>query len=43
MHMILGMKGQDVEEMYRPYGIALDNTGQIVVVCEKKTNCLQFF
>ena len=38
-----GLKGQGIENMYRPYGIALDNRGQIVVVCEKKTNCLQFF
>ena len=38
-----GMKGQGIEEMYRPYGIALDNMGHIVVVSEKKSNCLQFF
>ena len=38
-----GKKGQRIGEFYRPYGIALDNTGHIIVVCEKNTNCLQFF
>ena len=38
-----GKKGQGIGEFYLPYGIALDNTGHIVVVCHKLTNCLQFF
>ena len=38
-----GMEGQGIGEFYYPYGIALDNTGHIIVVCEKYTNCLQFF
>ena len=38
-----GKKGQGIGEFYRPYGIALDNSGRIVVVCLKDTNCLQFF
>ena len=38
-----GKEGQGFGEFYRPYGIALDNTGRIIVVCEKNTNCLQFF
>ena len=38
-----GKKGQGIGEFYSPYGIALDNTGRIIVVCEKNTNCLQFF
>ena len=38
-----GKKGQGIGEFYYPFGIALDNTGRIIVVCEKKTNCLQFF
>ena len=38
-----GKKGQGIGEFYQPYGIALDNTGHIIVVCEKYTNCLQFF
>ena len=38
-----GKEGQGIGEFYRPYGIALDNTGRIVVVCEKEPNCLQFF
>ena len=36
-----GKRGQG--EFYHPYGIALDNTGCIIVVCHKNTNCLQFF
>ena len=38
-----GKEGQVIGEFYRPCGIALDNTGHIIVVCEKNTNCLQFF
>ena len=38
-----GMEGQGIGEFYYPCGIALDNTGRIIVVCEKDTNCLQFF
>ena len=38
-----GKEGQGIGELYHPYGIALDNTGRIIVVCEKDTNCLQFF
>ena len=38
-----GKEGQGIGEFYNPYGIALDNTGRIIVVCSKDTNCLQFF
>ena len=38
-----GSEGQGIGEFYHPWGIALDNTGRIIVVCEKDTNCLQFF
>ena len=38
-----GKKGQGIGEFYQPYGIALDNTGHIIVVCQKDTNCLHFF
>ena len=38
-----GKEGQGIGEFYHPFGIALDNTGHIIVVCEKDTNCLQFF
>ena len=38
-----GMEGQGIGEFYYPCGIALDNTGHIIVVCHKDTNCLQFF
>ena len=38
-----GKEGQGIGEFYHPFGIALDNTGRIIVVCEKDTNCLQFF
>ena len=38
-----GKEGQGIGEFYHPRGIALDNTGRIVVMCEKNTNCLQFF
>ncbi|KAI6660200.1 E3 ubiquitin-protein ligase TRIM71-like [Oopsacas minuta] len=38
-----GKEGQGIGEFYYPWGIALDNTGHIIVVCQKNTNCLQFF
>ncbi|KAI6649912.1 hypothetical protein LOD99_6461 [Oopsacas minuta] len=38
-----GKKGQGIGEFYYPFGIALDNTGHIIVVCQKNINCLQFF
>ena len=38
-----GKEGQDIGEFYKPWGIALDNTGHIVVVSQKDTHCLQFF
>ena len=38
-----GKQGQGIGEFYYPYGIVLDNTGRIIVVCWKGTNCLQFF
>ena len=38
-----GKQGQGIGEFYFPYGIVLDNTGRIIVVCWKDTNCLQFF
>ena len=38
-----GKEGQGIGEFYYPRGIALDNTGRIIVVCHKDTNCLQFF
>ena len=38
-----GREGQGIGEFYQPYGLALDNTGHIVVVCHKGTHCLQFF
>ncbi|KAI6648948.1 E3 ubiquitin-protein ligase TRIM71-like [Oopsacas minuta] len=38
-----GKQGQGIGEFYYPWGIALDNTGHIIVVCQKDTNCLQFF
>ena len=38
-----GREGQGIGEFYQPFGIALDNTGHIIVVCQKNTNCLQFF
>ena len=39
----LGKQGQGLGEFSSPYGIALDNTGRIVVVCWKDTTCLQIF
>ncbi|KAI6657200.1 Tripartite motif-containing protein 2, partial [Oopsacas minuta] len=38
-----GKTGRGIGEFINPFGIALDNTGHIIVVCHKKTNCLQFF
>ena len=38
-----GKGGQGIGEFYQPWGIALDNTGRIVVVSRKDTNCLEFF
>ena len=38
-----GKQGQGIGEFYYPYGIVLDNTGRIIVVCQKDVNCLQFF
>ncbi|KAI6649364.1 PKD domain-containing protein [Oopsacas minuta] len=38
-----GKEGQGIGEFYHPYGIALDNAGHIIVVCQKDNNCLQFF
>ena len=38
-----GKQGHDLGDFYFPYGIALDNTGLIIVVCGKDTNCLQMF
>ena len=38
-----GKQGQGIGEFISPYGIVLDNTGRIIVVCWKDANCLQFF
>ena len=38
-----GKEGQGIGEFYKPFGVALDNTGHIIVVCRKNTNCLLFF
>ena len=38
-----GKQGEGIGEFSGPYGIVLDNTGRIIVVCSKDTNCLQFF
>ena len=38
-----GQEGQAIGEFISPSGIALDSTGHIIAVCEKNTNCLQFF
>ena len=38
-----GKQGQGIGEFINPYGIVLDNTGRIIVVCWKDANCLQFF
>ena len=42
IHMF-GKRGQGIGDFYQPYGIVLDKTGRIIVVCGKDTNCLQFF
>ena len=39
----IGRSGQGIGEFDRPSGIALDNTGHIVVVCQKNNACLQIF
>ena len=39
----IGKNGQGIGEFVNPWGIVLDNTGRIVVVCHKDTACLQFF
>ena len=39
----IGRKGQGIGEFVKPFGIALDNTGRIVVVCNKDSGCLQIF
>ena len=39
----IGKKGQGIGEFINPYGIVLDNTGRIVVACQKDIACLQFF
>ena len=39
----IGKNGQGIGEFMNPFGIVLDNTGRIVVVCHKDTACLQFF
>ena len=38
-----GKQGQGIGELYHLWGIVLDNTGRIIVVCWKDTNCLQLF
>ena len=38
-----GEEGQGIGEFHEPFGIALDNTGHIIIVCHKNNNCLQFF
>ena len=38
-----GKQGQSIGKFNGPYGIVLDNTGRIIVVCQKNANCLQFF
>ena len=39
----IGERGQGIGEFTNPLGVALDSSGRIVVVCQKKTGCLQFF
>ena len=39
----IGKRGQGIGEFINPWGVTLDNTGRIVVVCQKDTACLQFF
>ena len=38
-----GQRGEDIGDFYHPYGVALNNIGQIIVICEKYANFLQFF
>ena len=38
-----GEEGQLIGFFYKPFGVALDNEGRIIVVCQKNNNCLQFF
>ena len=38
-----GKQGEGLGEFYHPFGIALDNTGRIIVLCYKDTACLQIF
>ena len=38
-----GKQGEGIGEFIGPWGIVLDNTGRIIVVCRKDTNCLQFY
>ena len=38
-----GKEVQGIGQLHHLFGIALDNIGHIIVVCEKDTNCLQFF
>lgn len=38
-----GKNGQAIGEFDHPCGIAIDNRGQIIVVCQKNNACLQFF
>ncbi|KAI6659055.1 NHL repeat containing protein [Oopsacas minuta] len=40
---VIGKEGQEVGEFSYPFGIAIDATGGIIVVCEKDENCLQIF
>ena len=39
----IGKPGQEIGEFTNPYGIALDNTGRIIVVCRKSKASLQIF
>ena len=39
----IGKEGQGIGEFKKPWGIALDNAGRIVAVCEKDIACLQLF
>ena len=39
----IGKRGQGIGEFYYPNGVAIDNTGRVVVVCHKDTSCLQIF
>ena len=39
----IGKRGEGIGEFISPRGVALDNTGRVVVVCNKDTSCLQIF